>query len=275
MALLQEFFRGQQLSYADSDLPGPSTPIDEFLFDKKRGYCEFFASSFALLLRLCEIPARLVGGYLGGEYNNLGGYYLVTEDLAHVWVEAMIDDHWQRIDPSRLAVNASSALLAPRQQGLSLLIRTMDNLEHIWTRAVINYDLRQQLDLMRNSGGQLRNILPRLATLKKPVLILLGGLAAISLLGWWWRQQRITPECGLLQRYQAAIIKRHHLQAIPSTSGLLELATQLDDAHAIMFARRFSAVLYGDQQITDDDITTLNALIDAIGSSSGDGQAQR
>jgi hypothetical protein len=53
------------------------------------------------------------------------------------------------------------------------------------------------------------------------------------------------------------------------------LATQLDDAHAIMFARRFSAVLYGDQQITDDDITTLNALIDAIGSSSGDGQAQR
>ena len=266
ITLLQEFFRAQQLSYANTDLPGPKAPIDEFLFDKKRGYCEFFASSFALLLRLSEVPARLVGGYYGGEYNDLGGYYLVTEDLAHVWVEALIDNHWQRIDPSRFAVNASSALLAPRQQGLSLLKRTMDSLEYVWTQTVINYDLSQQLNLVRHGGHQVRNILPRLAALKYPALILGAGLAIIALLGWWWRQQHRTPERRLLLRYQAALIKHFDFKVIPATSGLLELALQLDDDHAIMFARRFSAVLYGDQRLTAGDINALNALIDAIGS---------
>lgn len=272
IVLLQEFFRAQQLSYADSDLPGPKSPIDEFLFDKKRGYCEFFASSFALLLRLCEIPSRLVGGYYGGEYNNLGGYYLVTEDLAHVWVEALIDNYWQRIDPSSLAVNASSALVAPRQQGLSLLMRAMDSLEYVWTQAVINYDLSQQLNLLRHSGSQIRNLLPRLAAYDIPLFLLIIVMAIVALMGWRWQDLRRTAEQRLLLRYQRAIIRHYHLKNIPSTSGLLEFALQLEDAHAIRFARHFSAVLYSEEQLSNDDVIFLKSLIDAIGSSDGDDQ---
>jgi len=264
IALLQKFFRAQQLSYADTDLPGPSAPIDEFLFDNKRGYCEFFASSFAQLLRLCEIPSRLVGGYHGGEYNNLGGYYLVTESLAHVWVEALVDDHWQRIDPSRFAVNASSALLAPRQQGLSLLRRSMDSAEYMWAQVVINYDLRQQLNLVQRSGHQLKNMLPRLAALKIPTLLLGGCFTLIILLG-WWRQHHRRPEYRLLRRYQTAVIRNYDVKSIPKICGLLELAVQVDDPNAIMFARQFSAVLYGDQPLTKDNIIALTILIDAIG----------
>ncbi len=88
--LLKQFFLQQNLTYANTDLPGSESPMEEFLFIKKRGYCEFFASSFALLLRMADVPARLVGGYLGGNYNNLGDYYQVTEDMAHVWVEAWL-----------------------------------------------------------------------------------------------------------------------------------------------------------------------------------------
>ena len=263
--LLQEFFKAQQLSYAISDLPGPAAPIDEFLFSKKRGYCEFFATSFATLLRLSGIPARLVGGYQGGEYNNLGGYYLVTEDLAHVWVEALIDGRWQRIDPSRLAINASSALLAPRRQGLSFLKRAMDSAEYMWAQLVINYDLQQQIKLLHQGGHQLKNILPRLATLKISALLLGVCLPLTVLLIWWWRQHGRSSESRLLLRYQTAISKSYDLKKIPKNCGLLELAQQLGDPHAIVFAQRFNAVLYGDQPLTDDEIIALTLLIDAIG----------
>ncbi|SEA49528.1 Transglutaminase-like superfamily protein [Desulfuromusa kysingii] len=264
VVLLEDFFREQKLSYADHDLPVSTAPIDEFLFTKKRGYCEFFASSFAQLLRLCEVPTRLVGGYHGGEYNNIGGYYVVTEDLAHVWVEALIENRWQRIDPSRLAVNADSALLAPRQQGLSLFKRTVDGAEYLWTQVIINYDLRQQINLVKFSGQKLKNIVPGVVSIRTPLLILTVLVALITLLIWLWRRQRISPEGRLLKRYQKAIIKKYGLQAIDKNCGLLEFAQQLDDPHAIKFARYLSSFLYTDQSLTDDDVHALNVLIDTI-----------
>ena len=154
---LKKFFLSQQLSYSSRQLPVTSDPIDTFLFDSKRGYCEYFASSFALLLRTAGVPSRLVGGYLGGEYNALGGYYLVGEDLAHVWVEALDDQgDWQRIDPSRLAINAEQALLQSRQRGMLSYQAISDALLHYWSRLVLNYDLRQQFDLVRQVARQVR-----------------------------------------------------------------------------------------------------------------------
>ncbi len=149
IARTEEFFRRQQLVYATSDLPGPDRPLEEFLFENKRGYCEFFASSFALLLRLEGVPVRLVGGYLGGRRNDLAGYYSITEDMAHVWVEALDDGVWRRIDPSRLAINADSASFAGRGNPLSWRRRLFDTADYYWTRAVISYDLSKQLELAR------------------------------------------------------------------------------------------------------------------------------
>lgn len=69
---------------------GDSEPVARFLFDTRRGHCEYFASAMALLLRSAAIPARVVGGYVGGEWNELGGYLLVRRSRAHTWVEAWI-----------------------------------------------------------------------------------------------------------------------------------------------------------------------------------------
>lgn len=264
IALLEEFFRQQQLNYATTDLPEAAAPVDEFLFDKKRGYCEFFASSFALLLRLCEVPTRLVGGYHGGEYNNFGGYYLVTENMAHVWVEALVDGQWQRLDPSRLAANAATTLLASRQQGLSLVKRTLDSLEYMWTQMVITYDLNTQINLVRSSGIRLKGMAPKTTTLRRAGLIilplLLGGAAVL----WWRTHQRLTPQQRLLQRYQNALQQRYKLAHIPPASGLVELALELDDPRCLIFARRYSAMLYGKHPLSAAEFRQLDALVAEI-----------
>lgn len=264
IALIEQFFRDQQLAYATTDLPGPTAPIDEFLFVKKRGYCEFFASSFALLLRLCDVPTRLVGGYHGGDYNNLGGYYLITEDLAHVWVEALVDNQWQRIDPSRYAANAETALLASRQQGLSLAKRTMDSLEYLWTQVIINFDLNSQISLVRNSGRQLKGLVPDISSIVRGGLILLALLLSAATLLWWLKYRQTTPQQRLLKRYQNALQKRYHLERLSSTRGLIEQARQLNNIDCLKFAQRYSAMLYGNRPFSETDYQRLHALIDNI-----------
>jgi protein-glutamine gamma-glutamyltransferase len=88
---LEAAFAGIGLSYASSNLPTGPDAIDKFLFESKKGHCELFAVSFAAALRLAGLPTRLVGGYYGGDYNEMAGYYVVTEERAHIWVEVWIE----------------------------------------------------------------------------------------------------------------------------------------------------------------------------------------
>ena len=107
------------------------------------------ASSYATLARLAGIPSRLVGGYYGGDYNVLGGYYLVHDDTAHVWVEVLDDDgNWQRVDPSQWAVNAGETLRATRGGGLSRWQQFNDALNYQWLQLVVIFDLGRQLELL-------------------------------------------------------------------------------------------------------------------------------
>lgn len=81
--------------------PDNHDSVDYFLFEKKRGYCEHFASAMTVMLRTQGIPARLVTGYLPGEYNPLSGFYSVKMNHAHAWVEMYIPDYgWYSIDPT-------------------------------------------------------------------------------------------------------------------------------------------------------------------------------
>jgi len=76
-------------------------PADEFLFESRRGFCEHFATSFTLLMRLAGIPARVVAGYQGGELNPHGDYYIVRQSDAHAWTEVWLEEKgWVRIDPT-------------------------------------------------------------------------------------------------------------------------------------------------------------------------------
>src|SRR5436189_2473396 len=106
-----QFFRTQGFSY--SLTPGEYEDLDEFLFRRRVGFCEHYAASFATLMRLAGIPARVVVGYLGGEYNDLGDFFLVRQADTHAWCEVWLPENgWTRVDPT--------AVVAPERVNLGL-----------------------------------------------------------------------------------------------------------------------------------------------------------
>jgi len=79
--------------------------VDEFLFDTRRGFCEHFSSAYVVLMRAAGVPARVVTGYQGGDFNPSDGYFTVRQAEAHAWVEVYLDDSgWVRVDPTAASV---------------------------------------------------------------------------------------------------------------------------------------------------------------------------
>ncbi len=121
---------------------GTARPIERFLFESRRGHCEYFASAMVLLLRAQDIPSRLVTGYLGADYNPLERYFIVRQSHAHAWVEADLGgDGWSVLDPTPAAGRPVS-----RAAGLGLLLeQAYDYLIFRWDRYVLTYGLNDQL----------------------------------------------------------------------------------------------------------------------------------
>ncbi|ADC63983.1 transglutaminase TgpA family protein [Allochromatium vinosum] len=149
-----------------------ANPADAFLFETRRGFCEHYASSFALLMRIAGIPSRIVLGYLGGETNEFGGYTIVRQSDAHAWVEVLIAGRgWVRVDPtaavdpSRIDNRSATELLGA---GVSVrfdlgeaaaLVRWMrdlrllgDTLEASWQNWVLDFSAQDQRRLMDRLG---------------------------------------------------------------------------------------------------------------------------
>ena len=104
-----QFFRTQGFSY--SLTPGEYDDLEEFLFHRRVGFCEHYAASFAALMRLAGIPARVVVGYLGGEYNDLGHFFLVRQADAHAWCEVWLPKKgWTRVDPTAAVAPGRASL---------------------------------------------------------------------------------------------------------------------------------------------------------------------
>ena len=139
--------------------------VDEFLFDTRRGFCEHFAGSFALLMRAAGVPARIVTGYQGGEYNKVGNYLIVRQSDAHAWTEVWIEGKgWLRVDPTaavspdRIEQGLDDALkdespsfrIQSRNPFFGNLLYNWDNLQHSWNDWVLNYDQRKQRNFLRD-----------------------------------------------------------------------------------------------------------------------------
>jgi transglutaminase-like putative cysteine protease len=131
--------------------PGTVEPIHFFLFDRKKGHCEYFASAFAILARINDIPTRQVNGFLGGEWNEYDGYIAVRAGDAHAWNEVYFAGHgWVTFD----ATPASQDRLGRGGNGFTdRLRRWVDTLRFQWFKWVIDYDLGKQLNVFRGVGG--------------------------------------------------------------------------------------------------------------------------
>ena len=106
-----QFFRMQGFRYSLSPGEYRKNDLDEFLFRRRVGFCEHYAASFATLMRAAGIPARVVVGYLGGEYNDLGRFFLVRQADTHAWCEVWLPDRgWMRVDPTSVVAPGRASL---------------------------------------------------------------------------------------------------------------------------------------------------------------------
>lgn len=117
-------------------------PLEEFLFVRRSGNCEYFAASLAVMLRSVGIPARVVGGFQRGEWNPYGRYFMVRMKDAHSWVEAFFDGAgWVTLDPSPRAAAEEA------QGGPSTWTLYVDAMRMRWYRYVVNWSLRDQVSV--------------------------------------------------------------------------------------------------------------------------------
>ena len=142
--------------------------IDEFLFTTRHGFCEHYAGAFTFLMRAAGVPARVVTGYQGGEFNSVGNYLIVRQSDAHAWSEVWLKDQgWVRVDPTaavaanRIESGIASAL--PAGEPLPFFVRTdvawmkqlrlrWDTLNNQWNQWVLGYNQERQIGLFASLG---------------------------------------------------------------------------------------------------------------------------
>jgi protein-glutamine gamma-glutamyltransferase len=119
-------------------------PIEDFLFRRKRGHCEYFASAMTGMLRSVGINARLVGGYVAMEFNQATGAYIVRESNAHAWVEAEVQAGiWRQFDPT--PPMDLRQVHQPEQSFLARVGRLFDTLEYAWIDSIVTFDESSRL----------------------------------------------------------------------------------------------------------------------------------
>ena len=192
---LEDFMRSLPLVYTlQPPLTGPHS-VDDFLFRTHSGFCEHFASAFAFMARLAGIPARVVIGYQGGEFNPIDGTLTIRQREAHAWNELWLEGKgWIRFDPTAIAaperingeVLGESLSSTLQKSWVRELVFRWEALSNYWNRWVLGYDQESQASLFERLG------------LSKPdwkkLLIILAALCFIlALLLFWWALHQRPP----------------------------------------------------------------------------------
>lgn len=217
----------------DTPLPGRHG-VDEFLFDQQRGYCEHFSSAFTVLMRSAGIPARVAVGYVGGERNGLGDYWLVRNRDAHAWSEVWLAGRgWIRVDPTAavapdriydtVADRASAGGGGLGLGGMAGWRDVGDWLRRGWNDFVLGFDARRQSAMIQDWG---------LGKLQTRQLGLLFGLVTLLVLaGMAWLLARGEREPDPLLRAWHRLGRRY------ARLGLAPLVHE----PALSWARRVAA----------------------------------
>ena len=279
-AALERLRTGGYTYTLDPGVYGQHT-ADEFWFDRREGFCEHIASSFVILMRALDIPARIVTGYQGGELNSVDGYWTVRQRDAHAWSEVWLQGQgWVRVDPTSAVApgrtGSMERLIAP-QGAIAGAISAIDpnmaeRLREVWEAVnngwnqwVLNYTQGRQLDLLKHLGFKS----PSWTDLAY-VLIAVVVVVSLAGAGWTlWERQQHDPWLRLLahsrQRLQALGLEvgehmppRELARRIREHQGDTELARQLG-----AWLLRMEAMRYAPQ--SPDTIPSLRADFRRIG----------
>jgi transglutaminase-like putative cysteine protease len=177
--------------------PLGSNPVDDFLFETRRGFCEHYASAFAVMMRSAGLPARIVLGYQGGEINPLGAYMIVRQSDAHAWTEVWLEGRgWTRFDPTaavapeRVESGMSGARLtgigerwglAGSPQLLHRLVLAWDVFNARWNDWVLGYGPEKQRSFLQTLGMERPDWRRMMLTLLAVLAILVSVVSLLLL----------------------------------------------------------------------------------------------
>jgi transglutaminase-like putative cysteine protease len=253
LAIQQHLLENYRYSL-EADTATLSHPLEEFLFTRKTGYCEHYATAMVVMLRTVGIPARLVTGFLATEWNEYGGYFTVRQRDAHAWVEVYFPHSgWITMDPTP---TVSAAVATSRWESIR---RIEESVRLQWDRLFIRYSAKDQLavvhgvregsdalrermslwvSLLSGSISQALNRLTRMARTSQPGMlglvtgVMVVGLALLLLMlrdriGLWATIHLPTshPQLAIVQLYTRMLrtVERHGVSK-PSSATPNEFA---------------------------------------------------
>jgi protein-glutamine gamma-glutamyltransferase len=157
------WFNEEEFFYSLETTPTGRHGTDEFLFDLRVGYCEHYASAFAVLMRAAGVPTRVVTGYQGGFWQSNARYLLVRQSDAHAWTEVWLEGNgWTRVDPTaavapeRIDQGSLNAIGQSRHLLDTDWLRTLrnryDRVQHLWNRWILGFDAERQQRLLQRLG---------------------------------------------------------------------------------------------------------------------------
>jgi protein-glutamine gamma-glutamyltransferase len=269
-------------------------PIEEFLFVRKTGHCEYFASSLAILLRQAGVSSRLVTGFKGVDQNRAGGYYQVRQLYAHAWVEAFIpaEQKWISLDPT--PGEARSLNIERQRTWWGLLGDVRDVFTRIWGYYIVNFSIEDQQRVITAIRDRLvqwvgvpmtksQELLSRLWQTSAGLAIFLVLVTAAILLAaiyragrwlqaaWARRQRRLRREEVRRPEYQQWLdwLARQKLPSLPSctpheTARLADELLARNPAVArwtylpAAFADTWCRARFGHQRLADEDWADLD-----------------
>jgi transglutaminase-like putative cysteine protease len=143
------------------DADPDAEPVEHFLFNARKGHCEYFASSMVLLMRCLGVPSRLATGFRGGEWNEVGEWYLVRQSDAHAWAEVHVDgEGWTLFDPTPAGSSEAGQVVSR----LGSFGRWLDYLRTTWITHVVEYDEQQRSEILQHTRQASRQV--RVAVLR-------------------------------------------------------------------------------------------------------------
>ncbi|WP_022943055.1 transglutaminaseTgpA domain-containing protein [Psychromonas hadalis] len=240
--------------------------IDDFLFSTQAGFCVHYASSYLYVARRLGFPARMVTGYLGGEWQATEGFFTVRQYDAHAWVEIWKDNRWLRVDPTAYVApeRVESGLQAGLTDGsefladeffslqkwrsiavINQLRSRLAQLDYLWARYVVNFDNKKQMQLMQYWIAKM----PWL-NIAYALMLMMALIFALLLLVIFkpWQVKKIAIEDKIYQQLQ----KHFKKQGINRTTGqtvseyclMLHAQLMLSKMLCESFAAKYNAIKY-------------------------------
>jgi transglutaminase-like putative cysteine protease len=277
-AVAIESYLRENYSYTTELVPGRLTasPLYNFLFENKEGHCEYFATAMAVLLRSLGVPARVVNGYLRGEYNPIGRYYLIRARDAHSWVEVYFPGYgWLAFDPTPIA--EYDRLIGLRS--LSFIGSLIDSARLAWDRRIVFYSLNDQeqyIEIMKERLASLSANVSSFFSFSFLLKVLLIGVSLFLLLLFLpfklplfrWRKGKDEAAPWFYRRFLKVLKKKGFQREPHLTPGEFAFSLRprfpgdLDSVELI--TRWYYLVRYGRIRLSADDDEKINKALAAL-----------